>query len=110
MTIETPTPPAGDQGRVCTWPALATPYAGAACPGCGHTNLAHPGEANPALDECILCRVQVSVDDLVAWCGILEARVDSLERIVQADEVDVLALVERVDALEARAATPEAGA
>jgi hypothetical protein len=28
---------------------------GAPCPDCGHTNLVHPGHANPALTECVLC-------------------------------------------------------
>lgn len=49
---------------VCTSPAGAVEYLGAPCPSCGHTTIAHPGPSNPALVECILCRVQASVAEI----------------------------------------------
>lgn len=31
---------------------------GAACPDCGHTNSVHPGTQNPAVESCVLCRLE----------------------------------------------------
>ena len=42
--------------EVCTMSAIATHSVGAACPGCGHTNLVHPHPySNPALGACAIC-------------------------------------------------------
>lgn len=39
----------------CTRRNAAGEAIGEACPECGHTNVVHPGRANPALDACVLC-------------------------------------------------------
>lgn len=61
---------------ICTTPTATTEAAptwlGAPCPDCGHTTLAHPGPANPALTACMVCEIQATVQEL-------RARVDKLE-------------------------------
>lgn len=107
MSEMTPTPPAPGNAlppaNVCTWSADPVAYLGAPCSTCGHTSLAHPGPTNPALVECILCRVEVSVDDLVAWCGVLEETVEAQGRHADALEAQAADFAARLDALEARA-------
>jgi hypothetical protein len=44
--------------EVCTQRLAGGPgVIGEPCPGCGHTNLVHPGSKNPSLDACALCKI-----------------------------------------------------
>lgn len=47
----------------CTKPMLPGQMFGEPCEDCGHTNLVHPGRHNPALTECVLCRLASPPDE-----------------------------------------------
>lgn len=44
--------------EICTQRAIAGELIGDPCPNCGHTNLAHGGGHNPAVDACVICELQ----------------------------------------------------
>lgn len=48
---------------ICDLPIDQTQAPGQACVSCGHTNLVHPGDQNPAIDECQLCKLVAVVAD-----------------------------------------------
>jgi hypothetical protein len=112
---ESPTAPTPFE--VCARRADQVSWFGEPCPECGHTTAAHAGAGNPALDECVLCRVQVSVDDLVALAGGLESGLEVVSTLLGqvSERVAVLEvarpiLEDRVGVLEALAHSTEAGA
>lgn len=47
--------------RPCTRGGWGATVPGQACDDCGHTNLVHPGDHNPALRECLLCQLAATV-------------------------------------------------
>ena len=52
-----PVPEGGWLTVLCTRRNSGTDIIGAPCPQCGHTNMLHPGTANPSLEACALCTV-----------------------------------------------------
>ena len=42
----------------CTRQTIVGDVIGSACPDCGHTNVVHPGAHNPAIESCVLCRLE----------------------------------------------------
>lgn len=42
---------------ICAIPTAGNESIGAPCAYCGHTNIAHPGPQNPALESCAVCQL-----------------------------------------------------
>jgi hypothetical protein len=51
-------------GPICRSGIPAGSMIGVPCPNCGHTDLAHPGGHNPAIGECLLCRLEAMIEQL----------------------------------------------
>lgn len=55
----------GWNGEVCTLGSGSTDVIGAGCRNCGHTNMLHPQPfANPALSECVICRLFKTIEEM----------------------------------------------
>lgn len=48
--------------EICRERTNAGEILGEPCRLCGHTNVVHPGVINPALTECVLCRLLDGVE------------------------------------------------
>lgn len=66
----------------CAWQPVNTVALGEPCPYCGHTSLAHPGPANPALSGCALCAIAQAVAELRATTDGLRVDVDLVTDVV----------------------------
>lgn len=49
-------------GGVCRAGTFPGQMIGLPCSNCGHTDLVHPGNHNPAIAECLLCLLEETIE------------------------------------------------